>query len=104
VTKNIIAKVESCICATKFPYKPKSLLEEIICDADSYNLGTEDFLITDESLKKELDLRNIPTKNWEENTLDFLVTHRYFTPYCRELLNRGKEENIDLVRYLLQKK
>ena len=104
VDKRLIDEIEKCICATKFPHKPKSLLEEIICDADTYNLGTEDFLITDDSLKKELQLRNIPTKNWEENTLDFLTSHRYFTPYCQELLNRGKEENIDLVRYLLQKK
>ena len=104
IDKKLIDEIEKCICATKFPHKPKSLLEEIICDADTYNLGTEDFLITDDSLKKELELRSTPTKNWEENTLDFLISHKYFTPYCRELLNRGKEENIDLVRYLLQKK
>src|SRR5690348_5153760 len=36
VSRSIIDKIESCICATKFPHKPKSLLEEILCDADTY--------------------------------------------------------------------
>jgi hypothetical protein len=46
--------LESCICATKLPQRPKSLLEEIVCDADKYNLGTENFLKSDELLKKRI--------------------------------------------------
>ena len=104
IAKEIVDKIESCICATKLPQRPKSLLEEIICDADTYNLGTEAFLKTDELLKKEFELRNMPIDNWEEKTLELLLSHKYFTPYCQVLLNKGKEENIDLMRYLLKKK
>ena len=102
--KEILDKIESCICATKLPQQPKSLLEEIVCDADTYNLGTEDFLKTDELLKKEFELRNMPIDNWEEKTLNLLLSHKYFTPYCQMLLNKGREENIDLVRSRLKRK
>lgn len=97
-------RIESCICATKFPHNPKTLMDEIVCDADTYHLGTDDFLTSDELLKREMQLRNISIENWEENTLDLLLRHKYFTPYCQALLNEGKEENIDLIRYLLQEK
>ena len=43
----------------------------------------------------------MPIDNWEEKTLELLLSHKYFTPYCQTLLNRGREKNIDLVRYLL---
>ena len=102
VAKDIIDKIESCICATKLPPQPKSLLEEIVCDADTYKLGTKDFLKTDKLLKRECELRNMPVDNWEEKTLEFLLSHKYFTPYCQALLNKGKEENINSVRYLLK--
>ena len=102
VVKDIIDKVEGCICATKLPQQPKSLLEEIVCDADTYNLGTEAFLKTDELLKKEFELRNMPIDNWEEKTLNLLLSHKYFTSYCQVLLNKGREENIDLVRSYLK--
>ena len=100
--KEIVDKIEDCICATKIPQHPKSLLEEIVCDADTYNLGTKDFLKTDELLKKEFELRNMPIDNWEENTLNLLLSHKYFTSYCQLLLNKGREENIDLVRSYLK--
>ena len=104
IVKEIMDKIESCICATKLPQNPKSLLEEIICDADTYNLGTEAFIKTDELLKKEFELRNMSIDNWEEKTLELLLSHNYFTPYCQALLNKGREKNIDLVRYRVKEK
>lgn len=104
ICKPVIDAIESCICATKFPHKPKSLLEEILCDADTYNLGTEDFIRTDKLLMQELEHRNIATDNWVQQTLELLLKHKYFTSYCQVILKKGKEENIELMRYLLQKK
>ena len=102
VTKDIIGKIEGCICATKIPQQPKSLLQEIVCDADTYKLGTKDFLTTNKLLKKECELRGMPVDNWDEKTLEFLQSHKYFTSYCQALLNKGREENIDLARSLLK--
>ena len=101
VTKDIIGKIEGCICATKIPQQPKSLLQEIVCDADTYKLGTKDFLTTNKLLKKECELRGMPVDNWDEKTLEFLRSHKYFTSYCQALLNKGREKNIDLARSLL---
>jgi len=94
----VIDKIESCICATKLAQNPKSLLEKFLCDADTFNLGTKDFNRTDQLLKKELKQRNVSIDDWMEKTLKLLLTHKYFTSYCRKELKRGKEENIGLLR------
>ncbi len=63
--KKIINAIKGCILTTRLPHHPKSLLEEIICDADTYNLSTEDFFKTDKLLKKEVELRtNTSVENW----------------------------------------
>ena len=36
--------------------------------------------------------------NWNEKTLKFLKHHKYFTPYCQSILNKGKEENINILK------
>lgn len=96
--QEIINVVKKCILATKLPHQPKTFLQEIICDADTYNLGNKEFLETDALLKREYELRSIPVDTWEESTLRFLLHHKYFTSYCQDLLNKGKEENILIVR------
>ena len=98
VDKKTIAGIAGCIMATKIPQEPKTLLEQIICDADTFNLGTKEFVYTDSQLKKEFQLRDaIPAIGWNRSTLNMLMKHRYFTPYCQALLNKGKEENIEMV-------
>ena len=97
VEQEIIEAIRKCIFATKLPHQPESFLEEIICDANTYNLGSNEFFITDALLKREFELRNIPIDAWEENTLRILSHHKYFTSYCQALLNKGKEENIIIV-------
>jgi len=83
--------------ATKIPHCPKTFLQEIICDADTYNLGTDEFLMTDELLKKEWGLRGLSVgREWDNITLDFLKEHRFFTSYCSGKLQEGKQENIDV--------
>ena len=37
----VIASIEACIMATKSPRNPQTLLQQIICDADTYHLGNE---------------------------------------------------------------
>ncbi len=100
--KEIINAIKGCILATKLPHNPKTFLEDIICDADTYNLGTKEFFKTDKLIKKECELRNsMPGNNWEQKTLELLTAHKYFTTYCQKLLNKGKEKNIGIVRSLL---
>lgn len=102
----IIDLVKGCILATKVPQNPGSLLEGIICDADIFNLGTEDFFRTDKLLKRELELRNntsIDDWNWDKQTLELLENHQYFTPYCQAKLEKGRQKNIEIIHALLCK-
>jgi HD superfamily phosphodiesterase len=95
-----ILKAEQCILSTRIPQQPKTLLEKILCDADLYQLGTEEFKVTDKLVKQEMELRtNTKIKNWIEGSIKFLENHDYFTGYCQQLLRSGKEKNI---RYLKQ--
>ncbi|MEO6582821.1 MAG: HD domain-containing protein [Ferruginibacter sp.] len=104
VEKEIIKTIEDCILSTKLSKQPKTLLQKIICDADTYNLGNEEFITTDKLLKKEVELRNIPIKNWEKSTLDLLQKHKFYTEYCRTLLEEGKRKNIEWIRSILKEK
>jgi hypothetical protein len=98
LSNETLQAIEQCIMATKVPHNQTSLLDEIICDADTYNLGTDEFLVTDALLKREYELRGLSTENWDENTLQFLTAHKYFTVYCQRMLNANKEKNISLIR------
>ncbi|MEJ7823347.1 MAG: HD domain-containing protein [Chitinophagaceae bacterium] len=104
IEKEIIDTIKGCILATKLSQNPTSLLEEIICDADTYNLGTEDFFKTDRLLKKEFELRNNASPdNWDKQTLELLEKHKYFTSCCRAKLEKGKQKNIEKVRSVVKK-
>jgi predicted metal-dependent HD superfamily phosphohydrolase len=99
-TADMIPLIENCVLATRVPQAPKTLPEQIICDADTYHLGTKDFKSLNKQLKKEYISRKlVPTDiNWNKQTLEFLEAHRYFTPYCKELLEEGKQKNLEKLR------
>ena len=93
---DLLPAIRRCILATKFPSHPVDLLEQIVCDADTYHLGTDFFRVTDPLVRKEMALRaggNLPT-NWKQKTLGFLRQHVFFTDYCKALLNDKKQSNI----------
>ena len=86
----------ACILATKMPQRPASFLEAIICDADTYHLGTPYFAITDALLKKEVAERTGSIlMDWEAKTLELLRTHRYHTFFCQSQLEAGKQFNYE---------
>jgi HD superfamily phosphodiesterase len=88
-------KTEDCISSTRVNQKPVSLLEQILCDADLYHLGTDEFSQTDELVKKEMEMRTgMNTRHWKEKSLLFLENHHFYTEYCQLKLNGGKQANI----------
>ncbi len=95
----LIDVISDCIMVTKFPPSPKTLLEEIICDADTYHFGTREFEITDKLVKREFQLRTKKKfTNWCNDTLKLLETHHFFTAYCRNTLEKGKQANIERLK------
>jgi HD superfamily phosphodiesterase len=97
---DLVSPIENCIMATRMPRNPQTLTEQIICDADTYHLGTKEFKKTNKQLKKEYTLRKITSTNtnWNKKSLEFLEAHQYYTPYCQTLLQDGKQKNIDRLR------
>ena len=91
-----IQSIEACIMATKLPRNPKNLLEEIICDADTYHLGTKDFKETNKRAMEECRLRRgeIDLVKFNEATIRMLQTHRFYTSYSKELLEKRKQKNL----------
>lgn len=99
------SEIEACIMATRYPRNPKNLLEEIICDADTYHFGTKEFKETNKQVFKELQDKqgDINKIEWTEKALEFLEAHRYYTAYCRHLLDGKKKENIKGLREKVDK-
>lgn len=95
----LIEIIEGCILATKRSVVPATLLQQIVCDADTYHLGTKDFKKTNKLVRKEMTMDSQMTKTeWDIKTLEFMEKHQYYTSYCIELLSKGKQENIERLR------
>ncbi|HEV2831086.1 MAG TPA: Pycsar system effector family protein [Hanamia sp.] len=94
--ETITDEIAGCIMATKLPRNPKNLLQQIICDADTYHLGTKDFKETNKKNYEELKLRtgNADPIKFKEDTIKLLKSHFYYTNYCKELLNEKKNRNL----------
>jgi predicted metal-dependent HD superfamily phosphohydrolase len=101
----LIESIAGCIMATRMPHEPKDLLQEILCDADTYHFGTKDFKKTNKQIKEEYTLRNYTAAliDWERNTVDLLENHKFFTSYCQVLLSEGKQKNIERAKRKLMK-
>lgn len=93
-----VESIQSAIYATKYGVAPNSLVERIICDADTYHFGTTYFFTTDTLVEKEIELRTGSTSaQWEEHSLNLLKAHQFYTAYCKDLLDEGKKKNISIL-------
>ncbi|GAB2686032.1 hypothetical protein GCM10027037_04650 [Mucilaginibacter koreensis] len=92
----IIQKVKKCILATRMPQRPEGLLQQIICDADLFHLGTNQFFDKTKAIRKELEAmgKDISKHEWRVKTIKLLEQHEYFTDYCRLLLSDTQTENL----------
>lgn len=103
VPAELTMAIATCILATRLPPHPHTLLERMICDADTYHLGTVQFRQTDPLVRKEIELRKgSAIADWSSRTLAMLRRHEFFTDYCQTLLAKGKMENISWVEAQLR--
>jgi len=106
VDQETIAKVNQCIMATEMPQNPKNILEEIICDADMFHLGSDIFSEKNKLLRKEIESATkteISKDEWRLKTVEFMEQHHYFTDYCNLLLNDKKKQNLEKLKSRLNK-
>jgi len=84
------------IMATRMPQRPHCKLAEILCDADLYYLGTDDYFSTAEKLFRELkECKKVTSKTeWNKQQLLFLESHHFFTDTAKKELNQKKRQNV----------
>lgn len=96
-----------CVLATRIPQQPNNLLEQIVCDADLFHLGSKEFSKRNKLLRTEAELaagKKISGVEWTRTSIQFLESHQYHTAYCRTLLNPQKEENLEKLKIKLEEK
>jgi predicted metal-dependent HD superfamily phosphohydrolase len=106
VDQETITKINQCIMATEMPQNPKNILEEIICDADMFHLGSDIFSEKNKLLRKEIESATkteISKEEWRLRTVEFMEQHHYFTDYCNLLLNDKKKQNLEKLKSRLNK-
>jgi uncharacterized protein len=86
----------SLIMATKTPQNPQTQLEKILCDADLFYLGTDQFKETGQKLFREWKQYGKITseEEWDKMQIKFLESHRYLTRFAIENCEKKKEEHL----------
>lgn len=95
--RETVAAIRACILATKIPQSPANLLENIVCDADLFHLGTNEFGERNKLMRKEAGIfqgRKISKEEWRKGTIRFLESHHYHTDYCQSRLDWKQHENL----------
>jgi len=101
VREDLILAIRQCILSTKMPQSPVTELEKIICDADLFHLGKNDFWERSKILRKETEAligRKISGSEWRQKTIELMEKHEYHTDYCRELLGPTKMLNLEFLK------
>jgi uncharacterized membrane-anchored protein YitT (DUF2179 family)/predicted metal-dependent HD superfamily phosphohydrolase len=94
--KEEIEKVCALILSTKIPQVPDNKLAEVLCDADLYYLGTDNYFPRADKLYKELHEAGF-VKNrdeWRKEELKFVEAHRYFTDSAKKKLNNKLKQTV----------
>lgn len=97
VDEESIEAVRQCILATRMPQSPVTRTERIVCDADLFHFGTDDFAARNKLMRKETESRTghkISKSQWRKGTILFLEAHEFQTDYCRKLLHDKKQQNL----------
>lgn len=92
-----LKKVLDCIMATRWPYNPENLLEEILCDADMSHLGSPTYWDRCSRVRQELNLtqkRLMSEREWVDFELNFILGHHYYTEAAREMFEEQKKKHI----------
>jgi predicted metal-dependent HD superfamily phosphohydrolase len=102
--EEMIQKIEQCILATKPPFKHDNLLEQIICDADTYHLGTKEFKETNRKVWEEYNYMGVSLseKEWAQKTMELLSKHHFFTKYGKDLLDKRKKKNMKKIKKIAE--
>jgi len=100
--------ISNLILATRLGYEPKTQLEKIIRDADSSHLGSKDYMMVIELLRKEWELtcnKILTEAEWLQTNIDFLTNeHRFYTDEALANWDNVKGKNLSRLLKLQNKR
>ncbi|PIQ16367.1 MAG: HD family phosphohydrolase [Flavobacteriales bacterium CG18_big_fil_WC_8_21_14_2_50_32_9] len=92
-----IGVIKNCILATKLKTEPNNHLEEIICDADTKNVGSNSYYEHSFLLRTECECVKhiiLEEQEWLEKEIEFLNRHKFYTKYAFLNLIETKIKNL----------
>lgn len=107
VDDDSIDMLSECVIATTFPQQPKNKISEVLCDADLMHFGKENYFELAEKLRQEFNntgVRKLKKAKFEQESIQLLKDHTYFTSYCLTEITQTKEKNIKLLQESLIKR
>ncbi|MEM6764578.1 MAG: Pycsar system effector family protein [Bacteroidota bacterium] len=103
--KGLPAEIKTLIIqlieATKLDHTPRNLMEQVIKDADLYNLSTPEALRNSDDIRSEWVLfrqLELTDRKWEKFNLSFFKQHVYYTAYGQTVLEQRKLKNIKKIK------
>lgn len=99
-----VARICGMIMATQVPQQPQNHLEAIICDADLYYLGRDDFFPVGRRLYREFLQQRVVTneEDWNRLQVRFLEAHQYFTSTATRLRADRKVAHLQQLRRIVE--
>jgi uncharacterized protein len=94
---DFIISILGCIRATEVPQSPRNLLEEILCDADLANVGSDTFFEMSARLREEWHIvkgREFTDEEWHDIKFNLCKFHRYHTEAARAIFAPKQAENL----------
>ncbi|MGY4386141.1 putative metal-dependent HD superfamily phosphohydrolase [Pedobacter sp. UYP24] len=105
IDQEVINKIKGCIMATRMPQEPDGLLQQIVCDADLFHLGSNSFKDRNKLMRKEAEAfldHKLNKVEWHSKTIHLFNMHHFHTEYAQHLLNEKKQENLDELKSKLE--
>jgi uncharacterized membrane-anchored protein YitT (DUF2179 family)/HD superfamily phosphodiesterase len=95
-----IEQVCKAIMTTKLPQSAYDKISRILCDADLYYLGTNDYQLYSGRLYREMKhfTPDFSNEKWHQLQKNFLEAHDYFTETAKNKLGPIKKSNLKLVK------
>jgi len=99
-----IETIHGLIMATKLPQSPRTLLEQLMADADLDALGRTDFITRNQALRDELAAYGAHWDDlaWAQEQLCFVGSHQYWTDAARRVRGEQKRRNIELIVKIIE--
>ena len=98
--KDFTDAVLNCIESTKYPSRPSSLVEKVLCDAYLYHLTRTNYPKYEKALRQEFEIflqLMYSDEEWMIKNNCFLTNHHYCTDYGQKVLAHLKEINVRIL-------